>query len=1112
MSNYKILVVEDESIEAMGVEQSLKSFNYDVVGISSSGEDALEKIAQFKPDLVLMDIILIGKLDGIETAKKIKEYFDIPVVYLTAHTDDSLVERAKISAPYGYLKKPFNKIELKNIIDLALVKHEMELQLNKINEDLIRAQRVAKIGSWENNLATNDLQWSEEMYKILGFPINTPVNLEEVTSIFSPEELIRFQEAVNAAINEDAPYSMDYKIIRPDGSVRYIHDEGEVVYNEKGEHKSMFGTTQDITKRKLAEEALSGSEENFRAIAENANDGILIAADKGSHVYVNPRAVDIFGYSKEELLKTSIEDLAHPDELRNLMKGYKARISGKSLPAIYDTYETRIMRKNNKVVPIQITSAKTIWNGKPAVMSIIRDINELRRIKNSLKENEKKYRTLFDADPDYTILLGMDGIIQDVNDATTVISGLSKEDLIGKNFSELEIIPKEDLSFHLEKINSLLRGESVNPFQSQFIDKEGNIHWVLIHLSAIMKDENICSILGIASDITEEKTAENSLKESEKRLSEIIDFLPDATFAIDDQGKVITWNHAIEEMTGIKARNIMGKGDYEYSIPFYYVRRPILIDLVSKPENKLKKHYNNIIKEENAIMAEVKTTDGFLWGKAVPLYDNEGKIAGAIESIRDITKRKNVEFALKKSEERFRAVAESAVDAIVTTDVDGNIIFFNNSLTEIFGYKEEELKGKPLTLLMPERFRKEYLNGLEEFKLYGKHIRVGKTLKTMGLKKDGNEFPFEMSLSAWKTGKESYFTSIIRDITERANSEKALYESECKYRDLAELLPQMVFETDENGKLTFVNQYANEISGYSIKELIGLNMLEFLVPEDQDKALKNFQILLNGGKIGGEEFTVLNKDGVTFPVMVYTNLIIHEDKPAGVRGVVVDITDLKKSEKRLKRSIREKDLLIKEIHHRVKNNLQIISSLLELQETYVKEEPQAVNVLKESQNRVLSMAMIHEKLYESKDLSHINFYDYIQKLLYDLLNTYGVKNNTIIPVMNVDKILLNIETAIPLGLIISEIISNSIKYAFPNNEVGNISIDLHNYGDELELIISDDGIGLPKNIDFRHNESSLGLRLVNSLVQQLDGSIELDRNQGTKFTINFKELKYKERI
>jgi two-component sensor histidine kinase len=181
---------------------------------------------------------------------------------------------------------------------------------------------------------------------------------------------------------------------------------------------------------------------------------------------------------------------------------------------------------------------------------------------------------------------------------------------------------------------------------------------------------------------------------------------------------------------------------------------------------------------------------------------------------------------------------------------------------------------------------------------------------------------------------------------------------------------------------------------------------------------------------------------------------------------------------------------------------------LDLQEIYVKEDPTAVKVLEESKNRVISMAIIHEMLYQSKDLNYINFSDYIRNMVTNLFDSYGAKNTLL--EINVEEIYLNIETSVPLGLIISELVSNSLKYAFPEKK-GTISIELQPKNKKYELIISDNGVGIPEEIDF-NTESTLGLRLVKSLVNQLDGTIELDKSHGTKYTIKFQELQYKKRM
>jgi two-component sensor histidine kinase len=204
--------------------------------------------------------------------------------------------------------------------------------------------------------------------------------------------------------------------------------------------------------------------------------------------------------------------------------------------------------------------------------------------------------------------------------------------------------------------------------------------------------------------------------------------------------------------------------------------------------------------------------------------------------------------------------------------------------------------------------------------------------------------------------------------------------------------------------------------------------------------------------------------------------------------------------------LKKKELLLKEIHHRVKNNLQVISSLLNLQSQRIKDE-KVVQMLHDSQNRIKSMALIHEKLYKSKDLAGIDFNEYLSDLIMNLFRTYRINSDKVKLKMNVMNISLGLDSAIPCGLIINELVSNSFKYAFSEGENGEICVEIHPADDgKFILTVSDSGVGFPEELDFRSSET-LGLQLVTSLVEQLNGTIELDRSDGTKFTITFKELK-----
>ncbi len=222
--------------------------------------------------------------------------------------------------------------------------------------------------------------------------------------------------------------------------------------------------------------------------------------------------------------------------------------------------------------------------------------------------------------------------------------------------------------------------------------------------------------------------------------------------------------------------------------------------------------------------------------------------------------------------------------------------------------------------------------------------------------------------------------------------------------------------------------------------------------------------------------------------------------------VLRDITERKRAEEQIEASLREKEVLLKEIHHRVKNNLQVISSLLYLQSRGV-ENDQALEMFRDSESRVRSMALVHERLYQSEDLARVDFAEYVRRLANYLFRSYGVNTNVIRLKINVEYVFLGVDMAIPCGLIINELLSNSLKHAFPDGRAGEIRVELRADGEgQFTLMISDNGVGFPKGLDFPDTKT-LGLQLVNTLVNQLEGTIELDRRDGTTFEIAFAELK-----
>ena len=286
------------------------------------------------------------------------------------------------------------------------------------------------------------------------------------------------------------------------------------------------------------------------------------------------------------------------------------------------------------------------------------------------------------------------------------------------------------------------------------------------------------------------------------------------------------------------------------------------------------------------------------------------------------------------------------------------------------------------------------------------------------------------------------------------------------------------------------------ISDYSMPQFSAPAALTLLQKKELD-----LPVIIVSGSIGENTAVALMKAGA-HDFILKGNLarlvpaIERELRESGERR------DRKRAEAQIKASLQEKEVLLKEIHHRVKNNLQIISSLLNLQADYLKDN-QAIEIFKDSQNRIESMALIHEKLYQSKDLAKINFADYIQELATSLFCSYEVNLNAITLKMNIEDVILGIDAAIPCGLIINELVVNSLKHAFPEGKPGEISIDFCSINaNEFALVVSDSGIGLPKELDLQ-NTNSLGLQLVNALTNQLEGNINFVRTRGVKIIITF---------
>lgn len=486
-----------------------------------------------------------------------------------------------------------------------------------------------------------------------------------------------------------------------------------------------------------------------------------------------------------------------------------------------------------------------------------------------------------------------------------------------------------------------------------------------------------------------------------------------------------------------------------------------------------------------------------------PFNDNELKLAVEIALYREKTDKK-----LKNDEENFRLFYERSPIPYHSLDNDGHVLEVNESWMVKLGYKRQDVIGRWFADFLAPEYIKPFQENLSKLRKYGEIYAVNFEM----IQKDGNRInvTIDCKIGHDENGNFKQTHCVFIDITGQKKAEEALKESEQYYKTIFENTGTATVIIEEDNTISLINTEFEKLYGYNKKDIEGkMEWTQFVVEKYHPMMEEYHKLRRKNPELvpRNYEFDIVDSKGTLKNIFATIAII-----PGTGKSLVSlqDITERNNTENQLKTSLKDKDMLLREIHHRVKNNLQIISSLLNLQSRYIT-DGEALDVFSESQNRVRSMAIIHEKLYNSENMSEIDFGEYISDLTESLFYSYRVNPSKVKLKENMEEIFFDVDTAIPCGLIINELLTNCLKHAFPGDTKGEICVELFKKDDKYVLNVKDDGIGFPDDIDFKNTES-LGLQLVNNLVSQIEGTLELDNTNGSSFNIIFKELEYKKRI
>jgi PAS domain S-box-containing protein len=892
---------------------------------------------------------------------------------------------------------------------------------------------------------------------------------------------------------QSVTFENTYKL--KNGTVRYEQVFLNPIRNEKKEVVEVAAISEEITERKAAEQKITEQSAKLKAIFDSGNQSIW-TVDKNfkltsfNNRYAAALAASISTHPSIGMDVLNLKNTSYHNKIWK--EKYSAVLRGESIE-----FEHAFVMPNGNIKHNQVF-LHPIYNEKKEVVEIASsalDITERKTAEQKITEQAARLNTIFNSGNQLMWTVNKNIVLTSFNknysNAIEEMYGVLPEINTVLNKPKKTFASKEYHKFWAGKYQEVFKNKKSIEFNTERTTLAGKKIYRHIFLHPIFNDKKeVTEVSGIGYDITGQQVAQEQIVNKQSQLAAIINTTGDIIFSVDKQCRLVEFNNVLENV--IKKRHGV---QIKPGVSIF----DVLPDIYHR---EVKNNYRKAFMGQSSLAIEIFYMDGvkkIYEAHYKPIIIND-QVTGAAVFSKDITEQERAKQEIITKQFQLSAIINTTNDIILSLDKNLNVVEFNNVMKDIAELRSgKEMKSGDYFLdFLPKdmcaNLKKTYKRALGGESIQAIESFIHPKTKQLRIY-SANYNPINIS------GEVVGIAIFSRDITEQKLSEEEVLNKQSRLSAIINNTRDIILSIDKNYNLIEFNDALRAVvKGAADLDLTpGMPVFKIMHTRYHKQTREIYERVFKGESVTSTESFGEGERKVVLETRY--NPIKTGNNITGIAIFSSDITAQKNSEEDILKSLKEKEILLKEIHHRVKNNLQVISSILNLQTAYLKDK-HTINILKECQNRIKTMAFIHESLYQNKDFSQINFSEYIVTLVKNLFYSFEANQQKIRANFDVEPILLNLDTSIPCGLIVNELVSNALKYAFTETKEGAIFVELKKENGKIKMLIADNGKGIPDEINYKNTET-LGLQLVNTLTEQINGTISMKQNKGTIFEIIF---------